>query len=177
MKTPKRKEPDAETKGAPQKLRLRRLPTDATAQDAPPAPALTHHTRPAVRRGDHRRAYRRAHPLTFWLALGVAVVGVVALVFPATVEQTATSAALPAWLRSLFDVIYAGGGAASAFGVHRARRDFEAAGLSLLAGALAAQFAAVVYVRPAGAPPATFILTLAIGCALRARHLTSGDAG
>lgn len=128
--------------------------------------------RRVVRRDDLRRTYRREHPVALFFALGVALAGAGALVYPAGADQSAVSVALPDWLRHIFDLIYLVGGSLAAGGIGRRHRRSEAAGLILIAAGLAAQFSAVLYVRPQASVSATFIASTALGCTLRAWRLT-----
>lgn len=127
---------------------------------------------PAYRHDDYKRIYRREHPIAIWLTLGIAVTGFVALLFPDTVNQTAISLALPHWLRQMFYLSYTVGGTVAAIGLLTVNHKFEAAGLTLLASALLAQYIAVVYtaldISPRSVWSSTFVLALAIGCGSRA---------
>jgi hypothetical protein len=118
-----------------------------------------------------QRAYISSHPLALRFSLGLFIVGLVSLVAPQTIEQTATSMALPEWLQIGFRLTWTLGGAASVWGIIRGRRAFEAAGMTLIATGLAIDYLAIVSVRWQSALPGLFILFLAEGCFQRTRHL------
>lgn len=127
----------------------------------------------SFRRDDYARLYRRDHPLAIWFCLGIAFIGLLTLIFPDAVEQSATSLALGETLRKLFYVCYALGGTLGALGLLSVRHRLEAAGMAMLASTMTVQFVAIVYVRPAAWAPSLFVLALAIGCGTRAWLLST----
>lgn len=116
----------------------------------------------------------RAHPHGYAIAVGVLVAGVVGILFPGTIEETATSLALPEWLRTLFEICWATGGALATIGIARGYRGIEAGGMGLLATALFVDYLAFIYIRPAAAVSGLFVLILAIASAERSYFLAIG---
>jgi hypothetical protein len=116
------------------------------------------------------RPYVAAHPLALWLSLGIAFVGAFNLLFPGLSESSA-SLVYPGWLLIAFNVTWLTGGAASAYGLLRGKRRFEAAGMSLLSGGMATIYVSAAILIPYAWATSMFVLFLAIGCALRARAL------
>lgn len=68
--------------------------------------------------------------------------------------------------------MWAGGGSLATYGLVRGRRNIEAGGMTLLATALTVDYITVISVRTTSALSSLFIVFLALGCGLRARHLT-----
>jgi hypothetical protein len=120
-----------------------------------------------------QRAYIAEHPVVFWLSLGIALAGTIALIAPQLAEQSTASLLLPGWLLVVFNITYAVGGWGSFIGIGIGLRKLEAGGMALLASGLLTNFIVFVYVTQAGAPGAAFLLTLAIGCGQRSWHLTT----
>lgn len=120
------------------------------------------------RSADYAKAYRREHPLAIWFSIGIAFIGLVTILFPDSVEQSAVTLALPELVRKLFNVFYATGGLFATIGLLRIRHSLEAAGMALLASTLFVQWASIIYLRPTSIISAFFVLTLAIGCGRRA---------
>jgi hypothetical protein len=120
----------------------------------------------------HQRSYLQSHPLAIWLSLGIAFTGCVNLILP-DLSESSVALVLPPLLVMVFNLTWAAGGALSAIGLLRGKPKIEAAGMSLLASGLFSLFVSVFYVRPLAAlSSAPFVVTLAIGCFLRSRHLT-----
>lgn len=117
------------------------------------------------------RAYIASHPLAVGLSIGIALTGYVNIFFPAWTESSA-QLVLPAFVLLMFNLTWMVGGTLSAIGLLRAKPKVEGAGMSLLAAGLLANYIAFVYLRPEAAITGSFILTLAVACGFRARHLT-----
>jgi hypothetical protein len=98
--------------------------------------------------------------------------GLVNLLFPEAVQETSASLALPAALFYAFSASWAVGGSCAAWGLLRGVRNLEAGGMALLASALLVDYITVVSVRATSALSSVFIVFLALGCALRTRHLS-----
>jgi hypothetical protein len=119
----------------------------------------------------HRRAYVRAHPVVLWFSIGVALVGLLALVAPST--TTGTAAILPDWTRVVFNACWLVAGTASAVAIVRGYPQAEAAGMVGLCSGLAAY--CVLIVEAIGVNTSVlFVASLAVGCGLRAWHLAHG---
>lgn len=119
-----------------------------------------------------QRNYVYSHPLALWFSIGIAWAGAVNIFLPNLVEESFVSLALPDWLVIAFNAVWMIGGLCGAIGILRGRRNVEAAGMSLLSSGMFVYFIAALSIRSSAAVTGIFILTLAIGCALRARHLT-----
>lgn len=123
-----------------------------------------------------RRAYIDEHPVVFWLSLGIALTGILALIAPSLVEKGTASQALPDWLEIAFYVVWAIGGSGSTLGIAFGWTKIEAASMALLAAGLAANF--VIFLWLVGfTVSAFFIVALAIGCAQRSIHLARRSGG
>jgi hypothetical protein len=125
-----------------------------------------------VRHEDYARAYRREHPLAIWFCLSIAFIGIVTLLAPSQAGTSATSMALPPALLKAFNLGYFIGGALAAYGLIRAVRRAEAAGMAILSSVLLTQYVSIIYVLPSAWLTGTFVLSLAIGCGRRAWILT-----
>lgn len=126
----------------------------------------------------YARTYRRTHAVEISLALGIAFAGLLTLLFPSTVQQSATYLALPELLRTAFNIAYTLGGLLTLYGLLRPKpyeHTFEAAGYGLLSSALGVQWASIVYVAPDTWPSSLFILILAVGCGVRGHVLGQGE--
>lgn len=117
------------------------------------------------------RPYARAHPLAPVISVGLLVGGLINLLAPELVEETASALVLPELVLLLFNLTWAVGGAAGTIGFFRGWPRIEAAGMALIAGGLGAYYAAIVTLRSTTALTGLFIGLLAVGCALRAWHL------
>ncbi|HEY3435084.1 MAG TPA: hypothetical protein VGK41_05480 [Solirubrobacterales bacterium] len=119
-----------------------------------------------------QRAYLASHPLALLLSIGIAFNGYVNLIFPGLSESSA-AVVLPPLMLALFNLTWAVGGTLSTFGLVRGKAKVESAGMSLLASGLVTLFASILYLKPAAVlGSAAFLVTLAVGCFLRARHLS-----
>jgi hypothetical protein len=116
------------------------------------------------------RPYVSAHPLALWLSLGIAFVGAFNLLFPGLSESSA-SLVYPGWLLIAFNATWFIGGTASAFGLLRAHRRFEAAGMCLLSSGMATVYVSASYLIPYAWATSMFVLFLAVGCGFRARAI------
>lgn len=116
----------------------------------------------------------RAHPHAYGIAVGVFLTGLVAILDPSSIEETATSLSLPGWLRTAFEVCWVLAGGLAAFGIARGHRGSEAAGMMLLATALFVDFCAFVYLRPLSAISGGFVLALSLTSLARAFFLVKG---
>lgn len=112
------------------------------------------------------------HPLAFWFAMGVGLVGFVNLVLPGLADETAVSVLLPDWLERVFATVYMVSGFSSVYGITLGKPRWEALGMAMLSSGVLANFIILVDLRPNNAATATFLLTLAIGCGQRAFHLS-----
>lgn len=122
-----------------------------------------------------QRPYLRSHPFVVSVSAGIAVQGLVNLLFPSA-ESIATLAFSVA-VYYLFNALWILGGFLTAAGLLRGWRGIEAGGATLLAGSTSVYFIAVVSVRGIESRTAIFVLFLALGYLLRVRHLvTSGYA-
>lgn len=122
-----------------------------------------------------QRAYVSSHPLALCVAIGFAFSGLVNLLFPGLVRESAVSIALPETPYYAFSLVWAVGGVCAAWGLLRGIRDLEAAGDVLLATALVVNYISVVWVRATTALAAVFLIFMALGFLLRARHLAKSS--
>lgn len=126
-----------------------------------------------IRRDDIRRVYRKDHPLALWFAASIAVVSVLALVVPATVQDSPQSLALSYALRQAFYVIWGVGGILSVVGLWRASFRLEAAGMALLGFSFLAYVVIIVALLGPARGSYVFLLGLAAGCLHRSYHLAT----
>lgn len=112
-----------------------------------------------------------SHPFALLFAIGVAFQGALYLCAPGVFEASASAAALSPTILALFNASWLVGGALSVIGIIRGHRKPEAVGMSLLAGGFAAYYSIVAGAVPYGWLTGLFILFLAVGCFLRARHV------
>lgn len=127
-----------------------------------------------VRRSDRRRVYLREHPLAMWFSIGAILTGVPLAVAPFLAQGSAALTILPDWAVFTWACWYALGGILSLIGMVRLEGRLEAAGMSLLASALAVTVVSTIVVRGAGAALAgAFLVTLAIGCISRSYLLAT----
>lgn len=120
-----------------------------------------------------QRAYVASHSLGLWVSVGIALSGWVNLLAPSLVTESVVSLLFSPLVLLLFNAAWALAGTLSVFGLLTARRQFEAAGMALLASGMLSYFLAVVSVRPSAALAGLFLPALAIGAAQRAWHLTT----
>jgi hypothetical protein len=120
----------------------------------------------------NQRAYFSSHPLGFCVALGLAASGIVNLLFPQAVQETSAYLAFPSPLFYALSVAWAIGGVGCAWGLMRGIRNLEAGSDALLCSAILVQYIAVISIRSTSALASLYIPFIAIGFALRARHLT-----
>jgi hypothetical protein len=118
------------------------------------------------------RAYLRGHPLGLAVAIGIFLGGMVNLFAPDLVRESAPNLVLPDFVLLIFNLCWTIGGALATIGLLRGVRNAEVPGLMLTAGGLGAYYVAVISIRATSALTAIFVATLAIGCAVRAWHLT-----
>jgi hypothetical protein len=111
-----------------------------------------------------------SHPLGLLFSLGVSFTGLVNLAAPG-ISQSAAAAALSPVVLAFFNATWFVGGSLSAIGIIRGHRKPESVGMSLLAGGFAAYYSIVAGLAPHGWLTGAFILFLAVGCFLRARHV------
>lgn len=126
-----------------------------------------------------QRPYVSGHPIALLISIGFVFsgfVGLLGLVVPGLVSESAVALVLPEFVYAIFNTLSLFGGVAAAFGIVSGRRDVEAFGMSLLASVLFSYFMTIIAVRPSSAIQIQFILWLGIGCALRVWHLTRPDA-
>lgn len=124
---------------------------------------------------DRQKPYVMAHPLAYWFALGVALTGLLSLL--GLTAQSSNSLTLPDWLQTMFQVTWFVGGLASVIGISTGKARYEAAGMTLIAVGLVVLLATTLHLsrdRIHDLAGLSFIVTLAIGCGLRAWHLTKG---
>jgi len=117
------------------------------------------------------RAYVRAHPLAPVISLGILLGGLVNLLAPELVEETASAIVLPEYVLLLFNLVWTIGGAAGTIGFIRGWSRIEGAGMALIAGGLGAYYTAIITLRSTTALTGLFIGLLAVGCGLRAWQL------
>jgi hypothetical protein len=119
-----------------------------------------------------QRLYIRAHPVVFWMCIGLSILGFVGVVAPELLVMSAASQVLPDWLRTAFYISYTIGATMSVVAQLRGIARLEAAGMMLLASGFLAQFASAAYLLHTSAVSGLFLLTLAIGAFQRSRFLT-----
>lgn len=117
------------------------------------------------------RAYLRSHWVGLSVALGVCLSGLIALVAPEVVEQSASAVVLPSWVVTLLNVTWMIGGGTAAAGLLRGNRQLHVPGMSLIGGGLLAYYSAIVALRPEAALQVIFIPILGAGCLLHALFL------
>lgn len=120
-----------------------------------------------------QRAYVASHPLGLWVSLGIAISGYINILQPHLTEESVVALIFSPLVLVAFNAVWAMGGTLSFIGMARGRHHVEAAGMALLASGLLSYFLAIVSVRASSALAALFLPALAIGCALRAHHLTT----
>lgn len=118
-----------------------------------------------------QRLYIRAHPVVFWLCVGLVIVGFIGVVAPSLLVMSVASQVLPGWLRTLFYVDYTIGAVCSVIAQLRGIARVEAAGMMLLCTGFLTQFLSAAYLLHSSAISGIFLLTLAIGCFQRAHFL------
>lgn len=119
----------------------------------------------------NHRAYVASHPLGVCVAAGLTIGGLINLSFPGLARETSVAVALPPVLFYCFSAMWAVGGLLALYGLVRGRRSVEAGGSVLVSTALAVDYIAILAVRPLSGVVSVFILFLALGYALRVRHL------
>jgi hypothetical protein len=118
-----------------------------------------------------QRLYIRAHPVVFWLCIGLLIQGFIGLCLPFLLLQSAVSQALPNWLERVFYTVYMVGGGMSVAAQLRGTAKLEAAGMSLLGTAFVVQFSSVIYLLHGYFWQGLFLLFLSIGAYQRSRFL------
>jgi hypothetical protein len=118
-----------------------------------------------------QRRYIQAHPVVFWLCIGLVIVGSIGVVSPDLIGQSAASMVLPDWLKTSFYVVYTFGAFSALVGITRGRASMEAGGMMLLATGFLVQFLSAAYLLHSSALAGLFLLTLSIGCFRRGRFL------
>jgi hypothetical protein len=120
-----------------------------------------------------QRPYLRSHPLAAWFAVAIFLAGLIGLLFPETVSQTAASLLLPDWLETTFRWFYLVAGAAATWGIVRGRANLEAAGWTLVTSVLAAQIVTLLFLTQDAAIVANLVTlaALALGTGMRAWFL------
>lgn len=119
-----------------------------------------------------QRRYIAAHPVVFWLCVGLFAAGTISLADPDTIDQTSTSLVLPDWLRITFTLGYTVGAGACVIGLMRGIARLESAGMMLLGTSFIVDYAAIVHVRPSAWLAGLFIGFLAVGCLSRGFYLS-----
>jgi hypothetical protein len=119
----------------------------------------------------NHRAYVASHPLGVCVAAGLAIGGLINLSFPGLARETSVAVALPPALFYCFSAMWAIGGLLALYGLVRGKRSVEAGGSVLVSTALTVDYIAILAVRPLSGVVSVFILFLALGYALRVRHL------
>lgn len=120
-----------------------------------------------------QRPYVASHPFVVCVAIGIALTGYINIFWPLSPTESVAAAVLPPLMLLFFNGVWAVGGTLIAAGILRGKRRVEAAGMALLASGLLAYYFLIVSVSLPALRSAAFILGLAVGCALRARHLTT----
>src|SRR4051812_14711608 len=82
---------------------------------------------------DAQNLYIRAHPVVFWLSVGLAIEGFIGAFLPHLLLLSAVNQALPNWLERVFYLVYMIGGAGSVVGQLRCKAWLESAGMTLVA--------------------------------------------
>lgn len=116
--------------------------------------------------------YIRAHPVVFWLCIGLTIEGFLGLVFPHLFLASVVSQTLPPWMVRVFYGMYMLGGGLCVIAQLRARAKWEAGGMSLLSTVFLIQFLSIVVELHGYLWQGLFLLTLAIGCNQRSVFLT-----
>lgn len=115
--------------------------------------------------------YIRAHPVVFWLCIGITIQGFIGLVLPQLLLVSAVSQVLPNFLERAFFAVYMVGGALAVAAQLRGIAKLEAAGMSLLGTGFLVQFFCVVYLLHGYFWQGLFLLTLAVGAWQRSSFL------
>lgn len=125
------------------------------------------------RQSDLRRAYRRDHPLALWFAGSIALVAMLALPVPASVDESPQALALSFALRQTFYVVWFLGGTLAVVGLWRGSFKLEAAGMALLGFSFLAYVAIIISLLGPARGSYVFLAGLAGGCLHRSWHLAS----
>lgn len=118
-----------------------------------------------------QRLYIRAHPVVFWLCIGLTIEGLLGVFFRNLFLASPVTLSLPDWMETGFYAIYMSGAAACVIGQLRKKAWLDSAGMSLLGTAFVVQFASIVYVLHQYFFQGLFLLTIAIGCFMRSSFL------
>lgn len=111
---------------------------------------------------ERQRTYVRSHPVVFRLCMGLFVTGLLGVLVPDSMAQSAVSAVLPAGIRTLFYLDYCLAAALCVLGQARGKAPLEAMGMGMLAFGFAAQEVAATALL--GTPlPGIFLVFLAWG--------------
>jgi hypothetical protein len=117
------------------------------------------------------RAYVRSHWVGLSVAVGVCLSGLIGLIAPEAVEQSASAVVLPRWAVTMLNVSWVVGGASASVGLLRGNRQLHVPGMSLIGGGLLAYYSAILALRPEAAWQVVFIAILGVGCLLHATFL------
>lgn len=105
------------------------------------------------------------------MAVGIFLGGLIGLLAPEAVQESAPSLVLPDWVLIFFNCVWVIGGGLSMVGLVRGNREIEIPGMILIAGGLGSYYVVVVSIRATAALTALFIALLALGCLGRAVNL------
>jgi hypothetical protein len=118
--------------------------------------------------------HRREHPLALWFSGSIALVSVLAFVYPASVQESPQSLALSFELRQFFYVVWGVGGGLSFAGLWRGSIRAEAAGMAMMGFAFLAYAAVIISLLGLGRGSYIFLVGIAMGCIHRSWHLSVG---
>lgn len=104
-------------------------------------------------------------------ALGIFIGGLLGVVAPELVRESAPSLVLPEWVLLAFNICWMVGGGTAFVGMVRGIVALHMPGMALIAGGLISYWAIIATIRGWGALTAVFILLLGIGCGLHAAYL------
>lgn len=115
--------------------------------------------------------YLRSHPFVVAVSMGIATQGLINIAAPS--PESIATLAFSIGVYYLFNAMWIIGGTLTAIGLLRGMRGVEAAGATLLTGSTALFYAAAVSLRGWESRTAVFVFFLALGYALRVRHLVT----
>lgn len=134
----------------------------------------------AIRSGDWRRLYARAHPLALTMAAGLGATGVLLILSPPLFANTIVARALPAGLEYPWNFALIAGGGLVGLSFWRLDSRLEAAGSALLAGCIGVWLVVYISEIPPSSPisgtiPVALGMFTTLGYAIRAFMLTTAS--
>lgn len=134
----------------------------------------------AIRTGDWRRLYARAHPLALTMAAGLGLTGLLLILSPPLFANTIVARALPAGLEYPWNFALIVGGALVGIAFWRLDSRFEAAGSALLSGCIAVWLVVYITEIPPTSPisgtiPVALGMLTTLGYAIRTFMLMTAD--